>query len=76
MGIVEDTFSDLAPAIRSQRISDAEFDEICRDYEMLVADLRLAVRDFNGPESGLQDDLRSSIAGLRQEILAKLEPNG
>ena len=69
MNTLEDHFGDLAERILARRKLDAELDEICSDFELLVADLRKeAARD-----SRWKRELESSLAGLKKEILTKLQ---
>ena len=69
MSALEDHFGDLASLIPERRKIDAELDEICSDFELLAADLR-----EEGKASGhWRRELESSLAGLKKEILTKLQ---
>ncbi len=72
MDILKESFPDLVEVIHQCRIADAELDEICRDFELLKTDLRKAMRLNGGLDSPYQNDLRESIAGLREEILLRV----
>jgi len=72
MGAIEDDFAELAEMIQKQRASDVALDEICTDYEVLIADLqKVLVKQDNG-KNRLQSDLQNSLDGLKHEILAKM----
>ena len=72
MGILEDTFPEHAALLRRNRVVDPVLNEICRDYETLIADLRESERTNGRQEIGHQVELRDSLSGLWEEILAKL----
>ena len=70
MRSVDAAIAELLEAYQSHRLADLEFDEICRDFETLSADLKNAFRHQGG--TNVPDDLRESLAGLEQEIRAKI----
>ncbi len=69
MSTLEDHFGVLSSRILEHRKLDAELDEICSDFEILVADLRKdAARG-----GSWRRELESSLAELKKEILTKLQ---
>lgn len=72
MGAIEESLSELAGTIQKQRINDAVLDEICKDYELLMADLNKVSQCRDNEKNRLQTDLENSLEGLRQEILTRV----
>ncbi|WP_299351966.1 hypothetical protein [uncultured Shimia sp.] len=72
MHIMEESFPEHAASLRYGRGVDPVLDEICRDYETLSIDLQKAERSEGRLDYGRQVELRDSLKGLREEILAKL----
>ncbi|WP_058276063.1 hypothetical protein [Ruegeria atlantica] len=71
MRVFEKHFGGLAEKIQKRRKTDAELDEICRDFELLMTS-----RQYESSlEDVWNDAFNSSLAGLKKEILAKLEPD-
>ncbi|WP_157054158.1 hypothetical protein [Ruegeria sp. 6PALISEP08] len=64
-------FGGLAEKIQERRKTDAELDEICNDFELLMTSQQC---EF-APEDAWNDAFKSSLAGLKKEILAKLKPD-
>ena len=71
MRSLERYFPDLADAIRTQRLVDAELDEICADYELLVTDLCDVTASLDERVRREQAAIRESVDALAQEIRAK-----
>lgn len=64
---------ELMVTYHSHRLTDPEFDEICRDFETLLADLSAAARNPTaGKDRSVPNDLQESLKGLEQEIRAKI----
>lgn len=72
MGAIEESFSELANTIQKQRINDSALDEICKDFELLTADLRKLPEKQSEYNCQIHTDLRNSLDGLKQEILTKV----
>ncbi len=72
MHVMEESFPEHAASIRHGRGVDPVLDEICRDYETLSIDLLEAERSEGRLDRDYQGCLRDCLAGLREEILARL----
>ncbi len=72
MHIMDERFPEHAVSLRQGRGVDPVLDEICRDYETLSIDLLEAERTEGRLDRGYQMELRASLTGLREEILARL----
>ena len=73
MGAIEESFSELASAIQKQRTDDDALDEICQDYELLIADMHKLTMKKGGGDRQLQSDMRNSLKDLRREILTTMQ---
>lgn len=71
MRVFEKHFGGLAEKIQKRRKTDAELDEICRDFELLMTSQQCEFAQ----QDVWNDAFNSSLAGLKKEILAKLEPD-
>lgn len=71
MDIFEEDFSELVELIRTRRITDAELDDICKDYELLKTDLGNAQAEESNPDLKWQAELQTVLTELKNEIHAK-----
>lgn len=70
MGTIEEHFSTQAKLILQRRAKDVELDEMCRDFELLAADL-----EKQSPQNSTwKAELECSLVGLKKEILSKIGP--
>jgi hypothetical protein len=69
---IEIVFPNRFKAIAKKRQSDKALDEICRDFELLSADLLKLTAQQSGDAVSKVGELLSSLEGLRQEIDERL----
>ena len=72
MSYLEKAFPGRSVLVSRQRAADPIFDEICRDFELISADLTKFGAEVD-ERTGQIADTASTLAGLHEEIVQRLE---
>ncbi len=73
---LDDRFPGAEDSIRKLRRKNAEFDSICRDFEIILNELDFLSEDQQESQRSHKQQLLESIGGLQKEIAAFLRSAG